>query len=230
MRFGTKIGLGFALVIAFVAVVGIAGYLGLMLSESQKLAVIQQVEISRTANEAVGQALAAESSLFRDIIHKENQTADASDLYEKALAAARETKRRMILPDNQAKAQEVIDSLETCERAWQSYLLARKAALEADDGRYQAVETVVGGLTGLLAIQREEMAGEQKTVDGVPAAGQEKVACLNRIQECRISFNLVRLYARKIQMVVRQNEREQVAKDMLAELEKADQVLQELGR
>ncbi len=228
MKLGTKIVLGFGLVIVFLMVVGLTGYLSLNSTVNQMEAIVEQIEISKKVNNATALSQDGQAGSLRYIIYQDESYMEASQENNRSVIDEIEkAKELMKSAENRRNADSVADSAKAYIAANSEYADLHQQKVAAGKVRTEASAKVQENIKGLIA--RRDQFLKERSSDSEKGKMTEYDAIEKTLlaQEARDAFNQARVYAWKYQAAVTPEQQDAMAKGWVDEIHATQKALEE---
>ncbi len=216
MRLGTKLMIGFLVVVVFLIVVATVGFLGIGQTVNNMESIAHQMQIVDDVNRALvdtgdAQAAALRLIIYRDKIYHEGMDEEIDSIKEEVEHAA----GLMNSEENKKMAADIVTAIEHYKTVSDDWWVAEQEKAEAGTIREQAAGSILKEIKLMLDYENQyiERSQQEGKVD------YQLLGKLNEAQEVQNSFNRVRLAAQKYQLAVTPEEQDAVAREWLAEIE-----------
>ncbi len=216
MRLGTKLMIGFLVVVVFLIVVAAVGFMGIGQTVNNMESIAHQMQVVDDVNRALVDTGDAQSAALRLIIYKDKSynevmNTEIDNIKEKAEDAA----GLMNSEENKKMAADIVTAIEQYKTVSDDWWVAEQEKTEAGTIREQAGESILKEIKLMLDYENQyiERSQQEGKVD------YQLLGKLNAAQEVRNSFNRVRLAAQKYQLAVTPEEQDAIAQEWLAEIE-----------
>ncbi|MGE5295924.1 MAG: methyl-accepting chemotaxis protein [Solirubrobacterales bacterium] len=228
MRLATRIILGFGLVIVFLLIVGVTGYLSLNGTVRQMEAIAEQLEIAKKVNNALALSQDGQAGSLRFMIYQNESYLESSQEANRSVVKEMEdAKSLMKSEENRRNADAVADSAKTYMAANTEYAELEQSKSAAGKMRADAATKVLDAITSLIE-QREKFI-QEKSQDSDKGKMTEYDAVEKTLlaQEARNAFNRVRLGAQKYQLALTPEQQDETAKEWIDEIQTTQKVLEQ---
>ena len=220
MKLATKIIFGFGLVIMFLVIVGITGYLTLNKTVKEMNAITEQIEIVKKVNNAMSFSQESQANSLRYIIYEdENYLSDSQEKNHNVIEEMSRAKELMKSAENQRNADNVADSAKDYITANTEYADLYKKRIATGNLREGSANEVLDNIKKLIT--RQEFLLKEQSSDSEKGKVTEYDAVEKTLlaQEVRNAFNRVRIWAQKYQLAITPEQQDAVAKEWIAEIQ-----------
>ncbi len=227
MKLATKIIAGFGLVLVFLVVVGLTGYLSLNGTIDQMEAISEQLEIAKNVNNTLALSQDSQASSLRFIIYQDDAYLTTSEEANRnAIEEIEKAKSRMHSEENRRNADAVADSAKAYIAANTEYatLVANKET--AGNVRTEAAGKALEGIKQLIARREQFLQERSQDSDKGKVTPYEAIEKTLLAQTARNAFNRVQVCAQKYQLALTPEEQDAMAKNWVAEIETTRKALE----
>ena len=201
MKLGTKIALGFGLVIVFLVTVGLTGYLSLNRTVGQMEAIKGQLDIAKKVNNALAFSQDSQANSLRFIIYEDDTYLETSqEDNDSAIKEIEEAKSLMKSEENRRNADGVVDSAKAYTAANSEYADLHQKKVTAGKVRAEAAGKVQDGIKNLIARREAFLKERSSDSDKGKVTAYEAIEKTLLAQEARNAFNRARIWAQKYQL------------------------------
>jgi len=219
MKLATKIVMGFGIVIMFLLVVGITGYLSLNGTVDQMQAIATQLEIAKNVNNALALSQDGQASSLRYIIYRDESYLEASqEANRNAIKEMEAAKNLMKSEENRRNADGVADSAEAYIAANTEYGTLAQNRATAGQVRAAAAGKALEGIKKLIARREQFLQERTQDSDKGKVTAYEAIEKTLLAQSARNAFNRARIWAQKYQLAITPEQQDAVAKEWIAEI------------
>ncbi len=230
MKLATKIISGFGLVIAFLVIVGITGYVS-MNTTAQKLGIVSnQLEIVKKISNAAQSSQDSQAGSLRFVIYQDDAYVQSSkEDNRKAVQQMQAAKEMMKGQTNRRNSDVVIESADNYLAANTEFSELYHKQLAASKVRAEAAAQVLSHIKNFLD-RREQLLEERAQTQGTDQGkivDYETVTKTLEAQEVRNAYNRVRIGAQKYELAPTPNAREEAAKQWKSEIQNTQRALEQ---
>ncbi|HNU31867.1 MAG TPA: methyl-accepting chemotaxis protein, partial [Sedimentisphaerales bacterium] len=228
MKLATKIILGFGLVLTFLLVVGVTGYLSLNGTVGQMKAISGQLEIAKKVNDALASSQDAQAGSLRFMIYRDDSYLEGSQqANNSAIQAMEEAKGLMKSEENRHKAEAVAAGAKAYIAANAEYAKLAQDKAAAGKVRAETSNSVRDNIKKLIARRQQFMVERSRDSDKGKVTDYDAVEKTLLAQESRNAFNRARVSAQKYLLAITQEEQDDVAKEWVDEIQATQKALEQ---
>ena len=228
MKLGTKILTGFGLVIVFLIIVGITGYLSLNNTIKQMNAITNQIEIAKRINNTTSLSHDGQANSLRYIIYEDDRYMEDSQKNNRsAIDEISKAKDLMQSVENRRNSDSVIDSAEAYIAANNEYADLHSKKVAAGNIRAEAADKVLNSIKELIARREKFMQERSSDSEKGKVIEYDSVEKTLFAQESRNAFNRVSILAQKYQLALTLEQQDAVAKEWITEIQTTKDTLEQ---
>jgi methyl-accepting chemotaxis protein len=228
MKLATKIVLGFGIVIVFLILVGLTGYLSMNRTVRQMAAITNQLEIAKKVNATVASSMEGQAASLRYIIYQDDSYLEASQEANRgATKAMEEAQGLMKSEENRRLASSVMESVKAYMAANSEYGELTQKKVAAGKVRTDASAKVQDGIKKLIARRVRFIEERSSTTDKGKMTEYEAIEKTLLAQEARNAFNRARICAWKYQAAITPEQQDVIVKQWLEEIETTKKALEQ---
>ncbi|MEN6427215.1 MAG: methyl-accepting chemotaxis protein [Phycisphaerales bacterium] len=227
MKLGTRIVLGFGLVIVFLLVVGVTGYLSLNGTVQEMEAISEQLEIAKKVNNALAFSQDGQASALRFMIYQDDAYIEGSqEANQRVVKEMEDAKTLMKSEENRRNADAVADSAKAYIAANTEYSDLNRSKDAAGKVRAEAADKVLESIKELVARREQFMLERSQDSDKGKLTEYDAVEKSLLAQEVRNAFNRVRISAQKYQLAITPEQQDTAAKEWVDEIQTTQKALE----
>ena len=220
MKLATKIITGFALVLVFLAVVGLTGYLSLNKTVDQMKAISEQLEIAKNVNDCLALSQDSQAGSLRFIIYQDDSYLEGSQQASRdAIKAVEEARGRMQSEENRRNADAVTDSIKAYMAANAEYATLAENKVQAGNVRAEAAGKTLEGIRKLITRREQFLTEQSKDSDDGKVTDYEAVELTLLAQKARDAFNRTQICAQQYQLAITPEQQDAMAKEWVDEIQ-----------
>jgi len=226
MKLGTRIVLGFGLVIVFLLVVGLTGYLSMNGTVRQMQAIANQVEIAKKVNNAVTLSQEGQAGSLRFIIYQDDSYMEASQQANNdAIKEMEEAKNLMKSEENRRSADGMMTGASAYIAANTEYGNLAKDRVSAGQVRVEASAKVQDNIKKLIARREQFLQERSQDSDKGKMTEYDAVQKTLMAQQAMDAFNQARVCAQKYQLAITPEQQDAMAKDWVDSIQATQRIL-----
>ncbi|HSW01183.1 MAG TPA: hypothetical protein VLI39_13490, partial [Sedimentisphaerales bacterium] len=228
MKLATRIVLGFGLVIVFLLVVGVTGYLSLNGTVRQMGAIAEQLEIAKKVNNALAFSLEGQVAALRLKVYQDDSFLEASQVANRsAIEEMEEAKALMHSEENRRNADAVADSAKAFMAANTEYAELEQSKAAAGRALAEASTRVQENVQKLIA--RREQLLQERSQDSDKGKMTELDAVQKTLlaQQVMDAFHRARVGAQRYLLAITPEQQDAVAKGWVDEIEATRMTLEQ---
>ncbi|MBN2454943.1 MAG: MCP four helix bundle domain-containing protein, partial [Sedimentisphaerales bacterium] len=228
MKLATKIISGFGLVILFLLVVGLTGYLSLNRTVDQMKAISYQLEIAKKANDTLALSQDAQANSLRYIIYQDDSYMEAAKENGNSVTKAmEEAKGLMKSEENRQKADSVTNDAKSYAAANTEYSTLQKNKDTASKARSETANKTLDSIKNLIARREKFMQERSWDSDKGKVTKYDDIEKTLLAQEARNAYNRVRVCAQKYQLAITPEQQDAMAKQWINEIQTTQKALEQ---
>ncbi len=231
LKLSTKIAAGYAVVIFFLVVVGVTGYLGLRNVISEITAINQQFEIARKVKEVEAGASDAQANSLRYIIYRDDKYHEAiRKECDAVLSATKEAKEMMLSAENRRSADNVVAAVENYRDACEEQFALQTERADINRIRAEAAATVKSSILDIISHTTQSAQDSRDTVGSREVADWRFTEYILETERVNEEFNALYAIALRYQNALTEEDRSKVAEEWLAQITRIGESLTGLDK
>lgn len=231
LKLSTKIAAGYAVVIFFLVVVGVTGYIGLENVTSEIAAINQQFEIAEKVKEVEAGATDAQANSLRYIIYRDDKYNEAIGKdCDAVLLATKEAKEMMLSAENRKSADNVAAAVANYRGACEEQFALQKERANINKIRAEAAATVKAAILDIIAHNAKLATDSRENVGGRDVAQWQHTDYVLETQKVNEEFNVLYAIALRYQNAVTEEERAKLAEEWLGQIARINESLAGLDK
>jgi len=227
MKLATKIVAGFGLVLVFLAVVGLTGFMSLNGTIRQMEAISDQLEIAKRVNNALAMSQESQAGSLRFILYRDDNYLEASQQASRnAIQAIEEAQGLMKSEENRRNAETVADSAKAYIAANTEYATLAQNKETAGNARAEASARTLESIKKLIARREKFMVERSQDSDKGKLTEYDAVEKTMLAQEAQNAFNRARVSAWKYLSAITPEQQDSLAKEWVNNIEATQKALE----
>ena len=228
MKLATKIIAGFGLVLAFLVVVGVTGYVSLHGTVGQMQAISTQLEIAKKVNDTLALSQDGQAGSLRFILYQDQTYLEASQQANNdAIGVMEAAKGMMHSEENRRNADKVAESAKAYIAANSEYGTLMQKRVTAGTVRSEAADNALESIARLIARREQFLEERSSEANGSKVTPYEAIAKTLLAQTARNAFNRAQTCAQKYQLAITPEDQDAAAVEWVKEIQATQDALDE---